>query len=76
MSKFAKLSMENPLAQILMMLIAIILFLWILRMLNTTVGFGMNANVGRLRGSFSMEGFDDHANSKNPPQSTTKAGKR
>lgn len=63
MSNFTQLSTTNPLVQILLMLIAIILFLWILRMLNTTVGFGMNAHVGRLRGSFAVEGYEDKASS-------------
>lgn len=58
MSKFTQLTTTNPLVQIVMMLIAIILFLWILRMLNTTFGFGVNAHVGRLRGAVSLEGFE------------------
>jgi hypothetical protein len=59
--RFLKLSSSNPLAQIAMMLIGIILILWVLRMLQIKAGFGIRAHVGRLRGSFSVEGFKQHS---------------
>jgi thiol-disulfide isomerase/thioredoxin len=59
-------AIKNPLSIIIMLLIGLILVLAIFRSVSPflSLGFGVNAHIGELKGSFEIEAFDN-----NPDQS-------
>lgn len=56
------LMMTNPLVQVILVLILIIIVLGLIRLVypTFTVGVGINAHVGALKGSVNFEAFDNH----------------
>lgn len=57
--------MSNPLFIVVMLLLALIVILSIFRSVSPalTLGFGVNAHIGDLRGSFELETFSNHSES-------------
>ena len=56
-------AIKNPLSIIIMLLIGLILVLAIFRSVSPflSLGFGVNAHIGELKGSFEIEAFDNNA---------------
>jgi len=56
-------AIKNPLSIIIMLLIGLILVLAIFRSVSPflSLGFGVNAHIGELKGSFEIEAFDNNS---------------
>lgn len=66
MRSITSLSLSNPFVVLVTVIILITIVLSILRSMNMTIGFGVNAHLGRLRGSFSVEGFEGAGDKEGP----------
>ena len=58
MKSITSLSLSNPFVALITAIVLITIVLAFLRSMGMTIGFGANAHLGRLRGSFSIEGFE------------------
>lgn len=54
-------SLYTPFGSLIAVIVFLLVVIAVLRMTGMTVGMGANAHVGRLHGSFSVEGFEEHA---------------